>query len=915
MATKPEDLGAACSALLSSLAGNRHADSVSELLAQTKDALGCDAVIFAEQVDALTLVCRKPAGGDPMLLSMNNPQVLAPALQPFQCVAYSDYREVLDADPLLVSWGVRGLAILPANREGETALALLLIWKSVVKFPDDLAGALGPLWALTQALLPQRKTETDLAVARERLTAILETIPEGVVFVDDDGLRGWLNSPAGVLLQLPTGDASPDRIANAMRMLRGSAQNTAEMQRLSATLARDARAEIRDWRWDLANPRRVLSVASRATQIQGVAGRVWVFRDITGLILAEEELKSQEERWQLALAGTNEGIWDWNALTGEVFYSARWKQMLGYAEDELPNDAAIWRQMLHPDDLERVEKDLQRHLDGLTPFYAVEYRLRCRDGSWKWVLAHGKAVWDEQGRPLRLVGAHTDMTERKQADELLREAKQAADDANAAKSTFLARMSHEIRTPMNAILGLSDLLWDSNLNSTQRDYVRVFRNNAQRLLHLINDILDLSKVEAGALTLETAPFVPADIIDNVRDLFAVQAEQKKLTLRFEVDPEARQVFMGDGNRLEQILVNLVGNALKFTEYGGVTVRAGRNPEDPGPGRLLFSISDTGPGIAAADLENIFAPFVQADTSATRKYHGTGLGLAITRKFVELMNGSIRAESVLGTGSAFIFSLTLPPASSPERERKSAPSLLPAHPRQSSRARILVADDSEDNRYLIGAYLNGFPWELDYAEDGGAALRKALSGNYSLILMDVQMPEYDGYEVTQRIRNQEKLTGRQAVPIIALTAHASQAEGAKARAKGCTAYLSKPIAKRALILEIEAWLPQPDATNQSDFDADGLPAVVRGLIPGYLRNREPEPDRIMEHLTAGDFEAIAVIGHKLKGSGASFGLMALTELGAKLEKAAKMRYDPEIRTLVEDLRGEIAAAATLFPPTK
>jgi signal transduction histidine kinase/CheY-like chemotaxis protein len=562
-----------------------------------------------------------------------------------------------------------------------------------------------------------------------------------------------------------------------MRTLRESARDQESLGQVAAGFARNMHADIRDWTWDLENPRRVLSVASRPTRVEGVSGRVWVFRDITKVIEAEE---------------------------------------------------------------------------------------------------------------------------------MLREAKQAADDANAAKSDFLARMSHEIRTPMNAIIGISDLLSDTTLDATQRDYVRVFRRNARRLLSLINDILDLSKVEAGALELETAPFVPAHVLDNVRELLVSQASARGLTLTSKAAPEAHEAYMGDANRLEQILVNLTGNALKFTAEGGVTIRIEAEPRqlspyDLQPDVLRFEVSDTGSGIPADQLQSIFEPFVQADTSTTRNHQGTGLGLAITKKLVELMGGRIWAVSEPGQGSTFAFTVSLKRA---EEVVFAKGAVLPSAGTKQVRARsarILAAEDSEDNRFLLKAYLTGLPWELDFAIDGAIALRKALNSRYDLILMDVQMPELDGYQVVNRIREVEQRDGRSPVPIIALTAHAGAAEAAKARSHGCTSYLSKPIGKNALIQEIGTWLPAEDPKPDEAVIPDQLQSVVRAMVPEYLRNRRKDLETMETYLEAGRFDAIGTLGHNLKGSGTSFGLPLLTEIGAGIEVAAKARNRDGLRERIDQLR--------------
>jgi PAS domain S-box-containing protein len=905
-------------AVAAELARANEAVSLERLIRQTCPALRCDAAFLLEMTDELTAVCRFATPPDPMIESISEPALVEEALASGQCVTYREFRASDFPNHTLAGWGARSVAILPvAAGAGGRGAALVLAWRHAQDLPDDFRDAVAPVWLLLRALYPREKTERDLAEARERLSAILETIPQAVLFVDDDGERGWVNGPAAELFGLPAGLTSPLRISKAMRDFRATASNAAALQQKAAVLLRDARAEIRDWKWEFNSPRLVLDVSSRMTRVHGVVGRIWVLADITALTEANAALAMQEERWQLALEGTSDGIWDWNALTGEVFYSRHWKDMLGYAEDEIPNDSQVWESLVHPDDLERVKAELRRHLDRETPYYIAEYRIRCRDGSWKWVLARGKAVWDANGAPVRLVGAHSDVTERRRSEELLREARQAADEANSAKSQFLARMSHEIRTPMNAICGLSDLLSDTPLDGEQREYVRVFRTNAERLLRLINDILDLSKVEASALDLEISAFRLEDALRRVSDLFLAAAKQKNLALNVTVLPGIPAAVRGDPDRLEQILVNLVGNALKFTEQGSVSVLVAPGTR---PGHVAFEVRDTGPGIRADQIGAIFEPFVQADSGSTRKHTGTGLGLAIAKKLVEKMGGEIGVESEPGKGSCFRFTVYLEPeltASAILPAVKSQPDTTEELPVFDRPAKLLIAEDVEDNRFVLHAYLRGLPFELDFAEDGAIALRKAFAQAHDLILMDMQMPELDGFAVTRHIRAYEASRRKKPVPIIALTAFALSEEASRCIEAGCTDYLAKPLRKSDLLKTISRHLPRPASETRPIHadpladDPDYLSSAVRELMPDYLANCAEQSENMVAWLEAGDFTAIERLGHNLKGSGGMMGLPKITEIGAGIHDLARAKDAEGLRGQLRSLRAVVAEGRSAF----
>jgi signal transduction histidine kinase/CheY-like chemotaxis protein len=371
----------------------------------------------------------------------------------------------------------------------------------------------------------------------------------------------------------------------------------------------------------------------------------------------------------------------------------------------------------------------------------------------------------------------------------LQQAKAAADEANRAKSDFLAVMSHEIRTPLNAVMGFANLLAESRLDEAQRGYVNTISSESARLGTLINDILDLTKIEKGRLILERLPFAPVETAQEVLRLLAPRATEKKLDLRFEAHLAGPLLVAGDPLRFRQILVNLVDNAIKFTPRGSVTLFMAWNPPTGQlpHGQLAVRVCDTGVGIPPEKLRDIFQMFMQADTSTARRYGGTGLGLAICQRLVLLMGGEIVAHSTLGDGSEFSFTLSLPPFSQPEDALPPAaePEIKRDHP-----PRILVVDDMETNRFLLEVFLRRQGFDPELASGGEEAVRLALANNYDAILMDLQMPDIDGYTATRRIRAAEP-PGRH-TPIIALTASLANGTREKCLAAGMDEHLTKPL---------------------------------------------------------------------------------------------------------------------------
>jgi PAS domain S-box-containing protein len=421
-----------------------------------------------------------------------------------------------------------------------------------------------------------------------------------------------------------------------------------------------------------------------------------------------------------------------------------------------------------------------------------------KDGRPYWVDVEAQPLLDRAGKLRGFMVIELDITERKETEQVLIAAREEAIEASRVKSRFLANMSHEIRTPMNGLLGMTAVLLESSLTPEQREQLELVESSGRHLLSILNDILDISKIEAGRTELEEIPFSPAAEMEEIRRLFLVRAQEKGLEFKLSVAPDVPPAVLGDPGRVRQLITNLVGNAIKFTEKGRVMIGLGSSR-----GVLQIVVEDTGIGIPASRLSSVFDAFAQVDSSTTRRFGGTGLGLTICRDLVNLMNGRIWAESIEGKGSTFRVALPLPSVS-PQGVRLPDPrrsAIMPAFAAEDvAGKRVLVGEDNPVNARLVELLLTKRRIVSSFAEDGAATLALATAEEFDLILMDVQMPEMDGLEATRRLRAQGSK-----VPIIALTANAMAGDAERCLAAGCTAYLSKPLAIDAFNAMLDKYL--------------------------------------------------------------------------------------------------------------
>jgi PAS domain S-box-containing protein len=621
-----------------------------------------------------------------------------------------------------------------------------------------------------------------------------------------------------------------------------------------------------------------------------------VFQDISGIKEKNLQLQLSEERWRFALEGPGGGIWDWNIETNMVFFSDQWKRLLGYEPHEIGSSLEEWRKRVHPDDIENYYISLTKHFTKETAVYSNEHRIRCKDGTYKWILSRGKVMnWSKEDKPIRLIGTLNDISQLKRTEQKIAESeknyrllsenssdliavhtlegkftyvspsvkeflgytpdeligrgdmelvhpddkpkiyalkkrqqasknnttelsefrllrkngsavwvevisrnlfdetqkiigvqtsarnidqrkafeialiveKEKAEQANIAKSQFLSTMSHEIRTPMNAVIGLTNFLLDQNPRPDQLESLKLLNFSGENLLVIINDILDFSKIEAGKIEFEEIPFDFQDLLNNTIQMLRHRAVDKGIELYIKHNNALPSTVKGDPVRIAQIINNLIGNAIKFTENGYVELTVNTEDIKENHYTLSFSIKDTGIGISPDKQESIFDRFSQAGSHITRKFGGTGLGLAITKRLINLMGSDISVKSILGEGSVFSFTLILEAA---DKEEANTISKFEIPTRNIEGIKILLVDDNHVNQVVASNYLKKWGFDITLAYDGTEAVELIQKEQFHLVLMDIQMPEMNGYEATRKIRALEDTYFKE-LPILALTASA------------------------------------------------------------------------------------------------------------------------------------------------
>jgi two-component system, NarL family, sensor histidine kinase EvgS len=610
-------------------------------------------------------------------------------------------------------------------------------------------------------------------------------------------------------------------------------------------------------------------------------------------------------------------------------------------EAALRDFSIMWDSILE-DDRAAVSATFAKALQDLAPIQ-YEFRVRQADGMLKWVRASASLRKEADGSVL-WNGYWADITEQKRLDRALQEAREEAETANRAKSTFLATMSHEIRTPMNGVLGMLELLSLTKLDAAQRTTLEIVRESGKSLLRIIDDILDFSKIEAGRLEVRAEVASIKDVIQGVFSIYSGNASSKGLLLRPVTDPKISPAVVVDPLRLRQILNNFVSNAIKFTAKGSIEIKAELVGRENGKELVRFLVTDTGIGISPEDQQRLFQPFIQAEPNTARRYGGTGLGLSICRRLAEMMGGTIEMVSEVGKGTTMLLSLLLPIADAaelkrtdPKTERESlspkgvprrkAPSIAQG---QTEGTLVLVVDDHPTNRVVLLRQVNKLGYAAEIAEDGLEALNKWKSGRFAMVITDCNMPQMDGYEFARSLREIESQNGGSRTPIIACTANALDGEAEKCFAAGMDDYLVKPVELSALLKKLTHWLPIPEAesinlkipldhrtTPELNLEAaapidhsllleivGGDAVAEREMLQDFQQANNEDAAMLKQAVDKRDMFQIARAAHRIKGASKIVGAHALARICERIEEAGRTNDFKTVEADMEVYYGEL-----------
>jgi PAS domain S-box-containing protein len=660
--------------------------------------------------------------------------------------------------------------------------------------------------AVVRDITQAKATQRALHEANENYRALIHNIPDVTWMLDSNNQLKFLSPNAEKLFGYSIAecyargasilfDVHPDEAQQVRRMFQSFFAEGAPFD-----MEFRIRRKNGEWRW-------VHNRAIQTFEKDGLRYASGLVTDITQRKAAEEWLRESEQRYRLLFERNLAGVFRCSLQGVFLEYNDAGARILGYDSGADLVGRPATDIFFNPADKAGSDQKMAEHGTASNQ----ELLMRRKDGTPVWIMANTTMVSGASGTEIE--GTFLDITMLKQAEEQMRVAKEAAESASRAKSEFLANMSHEIRTPMNGVIGMIDLALDTDLSEEQRDYLATVKSSAGDLLEIINDILDFSKIEARKLELERVPFCVKDLVGATVKGLSVQARNKQLSLECDFSIDLPEMAIGDPGRLRQILMNLVGNALKFTHKGEITVRVIRLHD----GTLQFSVSDTGIGISADKQKSIFEAFVQADTSSTRHYGGTGLGLAIVSQLVSLMQGSIWLESNPGEGSTFYFTARFGLATATPTEDETQPRQEPTAVKSSRKLHILVADDNVINLRLARSLLAKQGHSAVAVGSGREALSALEQESFDLVLMDVQMPDMDGFETTEAIRVQEKISKKH-LPIVAMTAHAMIGDRERCLAAGMDSYVTKPVDAAKLFTAIEDVLPRHSDSNPSQLES-------------------------------------------------------------------------------------------------
>lgn len=698
--------------------------------------------------------------------------------------------------------------------------------------PDAVNGEVQGFYLLMHDVSAQTEAQNRLAAALRETEALLTTINQHSSIVSVAGRDGKIVDVNEAFCRI-SGYSRDELIGQDHRIVNSGTQPREFWVAMWRTITAG-----KPWRGEVCNRAKDGSlywVDSIIAPFKGPSGEVEKYvsirTDITGAKLATRDLAAERERLDIVLRGTNVGTWDWDVQTGHARYNERWADLIGHTLEELaPLNIDTWATRVHPDDLTRVNERLQQHFDGTLDTFECEMRMRHKAGHWVWALVRGRvSSRTPDGEPQWVSGTHLDITSRKLIEQQLHETNLAlsqerdrAERANQAKSEFLANMSHEIRTPLNAMTGLTYLLEQTPLNDEQRSLLGKIQIASRSLLGVINDVLDLSKIEAGEMALEERAFGLRALIDDLVVVMGPLASQKRIELAIDVATGLPPTVRGDVTRLNQILTNLLSNAIKFTEKGSVSLAVSRIGGTDDRVTLRFVVRDTGIGIAPEVQGRLFTPFTQADSSTTRRFGGTGLGLSIVKRLAHMMGGDVSLASTPGVGSEFGVTVTL----AVERDGTlglASPQVL----------EMVVVDDHADQRIALSMTGRALGWRIETLESGERALeyareRKLAGHAVDCLIIDWQMPGMDGLQTLDALREE---FGHDMPAVVMVTAHDREELNLSPHVALADSVLSKPVSASSLFNAVQAAVVRRTGNSTRLMNGTSREAQAGQGLPG------------------------------------------------------------------------------------
>ena len=797
---------------------------------------------------------------------------------------------------------------------------------------------------------------------------------------------------------------------------------------------------------------RWVELSTRSINIDGRVAVIVTLHDVNDVKNRNYNLSGAHERYTTIMQASGDGIFDYNIIEDSLYLSAKWKEMLGYKDNELKDTKESWISLVSPDDKAKIIRILENLESGSFPSFQTEYRMKCKSGSYKWVLASFTLIQDEKKKPLRILGTHTDINQRKEAENILREnelkyksiftrttavilitdadtgdiidanqsaldfygydrdilldmnisdiivmspeeienekqkasdgnrvffnfrhklkngnirdveiynskvkikgkniqasiifdisrqkkietdlqkAKEAAEEANKTKSLFISNLSHEIRTPLNSIIGLAQLIIDeNNLSSEQIENMKSIKFSSDHLLDVINEVLDFSKIEAGKLEFEEKEFDVINLVKESSRTFEFKAKEKGIDLNVSIEAGVPHVLIGDPARLKQILLNLLSNAVKFTSDGHVSTVVKILEMQDDRVKLKFSVSDTGRGIPEDQISRLFESFTQATKDTSRKFGGTGLGLSICKKLTELQNGKIGVKSIEGMGSTFWVELPFAISEKPKLSELGKPG---GKLKNLKGVKILLVEDDKMNQYVMTKLLRKWLAELVIAENGQLAIDLLEKEEFDLVLMDLHMPELDGYETALKIRDKYSSVIKHDVPIIALTADITAETRQKVKDSGMNDYITKPtdqesmfeIINKVLINRktefIEKQIQEEEIAEQKPDNISEIKDHIRyalagifdddlegtlALISRFLKEIPRAIIGINEAFYEKDLSTLNKLVHKIKPAFSYLGFTEVSDKITRIQVLSKSENNiPELEELCKELDDE------------